>query len=107
MTIDQKDWYWSGYPGHFCGAADCRFFLHTRVGGYRISTIGDYHPSAQEQQETIGTYRMFETMVFRVTEDGTPEGSCDLSSVDFAPYNDSRVAEAGHHAMCKKWAALQ
>lgn len=31
-----------GHGGHFVGASDCRFHIHTHVGGFCVSTIGDY-----------------------------------------------------------------
>ena len=33
-----------GYAGHLSDAAHCLFHLNTRVGDYRISTVGNWHP---------------------------------------------------------------
>ena len=37
-----------GCFGHFIGAPDCRWARHTRVGDYRVSSVGNYHPSYLE-----------------------------------------------------------
>ena len=105
--IPRDRWVFSGYAGHFIAASKCRFRLHTRVGGYRISTVGHY--VVKGRIERVGAGRTFETMVFRVRADGTPEGefSTDRECIEMRPYNDSRAAEAGHFALCEKYAALQ
>lgn len=108
MGIPRSEWYWSGYPGHFCAASDCHFFLHTRVGDYRVSTVGDYHPphlGERSDPQLIGSGRTYETMVFRVKDNGYPEGEVvEYSEIDSMGYNDSRKAEAGHYKFCEKYA---
>jgi hypothetical protein len=42
MTKDK--WIWMPHAGHFIGSRDCRFHLNTYVGGYIVSTVGDYWP---------------------------------------------------------------
>lgn len=104
--IPKDEWHWTGYQGHLIST--CRFFLTTRVGNYRISTVGDYR-DRHGKRETIGIDRYFETMVFELADDGTPEGEVkDFgSSADYEAYQESRDAEVGHHAMCEKFAKSQ
>ena len=39
-----KNYKWFGLAGHFICASWCRFHLCTQVGGYLISTVGQYWP---------------------------------------------------------------
>jgi hypothetical protein len=101
--VPREQWYWSGYAGHFCGSAKCAFHLCTRIGDALISTVGDYRPSGE--REEIGLGCTFETFVFQVRDGEGPEGDhVDYAELDTSAYNDSREAEAGHYAMCDKWA---
>lgn len=96
-------WVWCGYAGHFVGAKSCQFHLHTRVGNYRVSTVGDYHPGGREEMETLGAGDCFyETFVFRVEGMGTHgEGDVvDWSEVEVDRYRTSDEACAGHLAFC-------
>lgn len=43
MTKDK--WIWMPHAGHFIGGRDCRFHLNTYVGGYIVSTVGEYEPA--------------------------------------------------------------
>lgn len=112
--IPASKWVWCGYPGHFVAAASCRLHLHTRVGDYRISTVGDYRPDKVFEQgrlrdrtsgdgaEEIGANRKYETFVFRVTghgEHGEGEVS-EWSEIWSDGYNEAVDAEQGHLAMC-------
>lgn len=91
-----------GMPGHFIGASRCVWHLTTVVGGYIVSTVGDYRPFAEDQKPTeIGFGRTFETMVFRAGKPcARPECMC------FAPYNTAGEAQAGHEAMVAKYVRL-
>lgn len=106
-----SEWVWFGQAGHFIAANWCRFHLHTHVGKYCVSTVGDYHPPTMDHgrlvvpasdwpMETIGWQRSFETMVF-VLVDGETNGS----EIDFSAYEDRDAANAGHLEMCRKYAA--
>jgi len=55
-----------GDAGHFCDANRCRFHLHTHIGRYCISTIGDYYPldARDGAPKEIGAGRLYETIVF-------------------------------------------
>lgn len=104
-AIPRDRWKWHGRPGHFIGARNCLFRLHTHVGRWCVSTVGEYMPNGTEQPRTIGVDRFFETMVFRCDAKGIEPESWE--EIDFAPYNDRDAAEAGHIAMCERWAAKE
>lgn len=114
MTAAKPKVEWFGQAGHFIAANHCRFHLHTHVGGWCVSTVGDYHPPYRFDRATrslrpardtdgveeIGPDRTFETMVFKVLPDGeTADGE-----LDFRAYNDRDSANAGHAALVAKWA---
>lgn len=94
-------WKWFGQAGHFCAANQCRFHLHTHIGKYCVSTVGDYYPrgSSIDGPDTIGLDRLYETMVFIIQDDGETNGQ----NIDFNPYNDRISANAGHLEMCLKY----
>lgn len=99
-----------GCPGHFCAASSCHWRRHTRIGPYRISSVGDYFPMDGDERTEIGCGRYFETMVFKVTGDcpedeGCGCGQADFSELDFEGYNTAGEAQAGHAAMAKKYLA--
>lgn len=92
-------------PGHLIVADQCRFWLHTRVGRWRISTIGDWRPPHLEgEREDIGWQRAFETMVFELGEDGEP---VDWNERDSAGYDNEGDARAGHEAMVARYMARE
>lgn len=106
--ISESEWKWYGYGGHLCVSSFCAYHLATRIGGFLISTIGDYRPRGKER-ETIGAGpdSFFETFVFRCdgeTKDGNPDS--DLSEIDSERYATSIEAERGHYRYCKKYASL-
>jgi len=100
-----------GCAGHFICASDCRWRRHTRVGNYRISSVGDYVPKGESKRDSIGYQRFFETMVFRLEdgeEDKISEGcGCgvvsEYSELDMDGYNTAGEAQAGHEKMVRKW----
>lgn len=108
-SVPESEWVWCGYAGHFIGARSCHFHLSTRVGRYRVSTVGDYHPSSHtdEEPKQIGLGRLYETFVFEVDgHGGHGEGEVtSWSEVDSEGCNDATEAERIHMAMCRKWAA--
>lgn len=74
---------------------------------------GDYFDAAYQQKfgfEDIGYNRKFETMVFKAGAPcALPECGCGLpkidgAEVDFNSYQTAGEANAGHLAMCEKWA---
>ncbi len=102
--IAPVDWRWFGRAGHLIVADRCRFHLHTHVGPVCVSTVGEYFPLPDGPMDEIGVDRLYETMVFRLGDDDAPSS---WESIDFGGYNDLRGAEAGHLAMCRRWAEEQ
>lgn len=105
-------WLWCGYGGHFIGWRNCRFHLHTRVGDYRISTVGDYHPPSNPKNEPeplgLGPDSLYETMVFRVEGHGTHgEGEfVDGGELECERYATAEEACVAHTEMCWKYDAI-
>lgn len=100
-----------GCAGHLCVASSCHWRRHTRVGDYRISTLGDYYQSGSDERETIGCDRYFETKVFRITGESTDDEGCgcgeaDFSEIDFDGYNLAGDAQLGHEQMVEKYLAI-
>jgi len=107
--LSQSKWVWCGYAGHFVAASSCRMHLHTRVGDYRISTVGDYRPDGNgSPAEEIGAGRKYETFVFRVTGEGEHgEGEVtEWSEIWTDAYNEPTDAERGHMEMCRLFARV-
>lgn len=106
----EAEWRWFGCPGHLVVALDCRFHLCTQVGGFLVSTVGEYLPDAPVREilcecrgialdgrgdarladylqkvgfEELGVGRTYETMVFRTTGDVChhPGCSCGLPTI--------------------------
>ncbi len=68
--IQRKDWEWLGQAGHFCAAKSCRYHLHTHVGNWCISTVGEYFPPSEngEMESLGGGGFYYETMVFELAD---------------------------------------
>jgi hypothetical protein len=104
------EWIWMPHAAHLCVADSCSFRLATYVNGVIVSTMGEYTPSGEQDWKTIGSGRLYETMVFKARP--TPADACeacaysvdDLSEIDFQPYNSAKDAYEGHLALCRKWA---
>jgi hypothetical protein len=128
LKIPQDQWKWFGTAGHFICGQWCRFHLATQVGGFLISTVGEFvHPrhgkgnEANEAKwlkenwpgEEIGLNRKYETMVFKAgSVCSIPGCGCGLpeisgSEIDFSGYNVRGEAAAGHMTMCLKYAVLE
>ena len=109
--IPPSKWVWCGYAGHFIAASRCVCHLNTRVGDYRISTVGDYRPDG-EKRDTVGLNRWGETYVFRVGGKGYHgEGVVeDWGEIDSRGYSetdlDDGTIERGHFEMCRKYARI-
>lgn len=86
---------WLGMPGHFIGAYECCFRLHTHVGRYCVSTVGCYHPSGRKDPHPLGPgpEELFETMVFRL---GAKEKHVNWRELRCVRYRTQADAEAGH-----------
>ena len=106
-------WKWYGFAGHHCCGSRCQYHLATNIAGrVLVSTIGRFVPDPLREPgktDTVGTGRDFETMVFEINgedESGDPAVSSWIETLDSAGYNASLEAEAGHYALCEKWALL-
>lgn len=99
--VPEAQWRWFGQPGHFIGAEQCRFHLHTHVGSYCVSTVGNYFPKAtpgnEGKREEVGDGRFFETVVFRLGENDAP---VDHRELYMRGCNDRGQAQAEHSAAC-------
>ena len=96
-----SEWTWFGYPGHFILADRCRFHMHTHVGDFCVSTVGDLRDRRDsEKQDEVGFGRLFETKVFRLGADGKPISYLEL---EMEPYNNRDAAQSGHVALCRKY----
>ncbi len=118
MTRDQ--WVWMPHPAHFICANDCKFHLATWVGGFIVSTVGEYVPDAPVREvlaqsrdvalegrgderladymekvgfEDIGYKRKYETMVFLA--DHSEDGSCGCP---YRPTDLSELEMQGYNA---------
>jgi hypothetical protein len=88
-----------GHAGHFVGSNYCRFHLHTHVGPYCVSTVGDYWPRSATEQEPIGYQRTYETMVWTILS----SGETSMEHIGFAAYNTPEDANEGHAQMVRRW----
>ena len=101
-----------GCAGHLLVASSCQWRRHTRVGDYRISTVGNYYyPDEDGERKPVGCNRFFETMVFCVTGDceddeGCGCGNADFSEIDMDGYNTAGEAHVGHEQMVEKYLAI-
>lgn len=107
--IPVSEWKWYGYAGHFIGGSKCAFHLSTRIGGYLISTVGDYRPRGSDQKETIGAGpdAFFETFVFKCDGEeasGDPN-IAEWCEIDSERYATSIEAERGHYRFCEQYAS--
>jgi hypothetical protein len=105
--MNKEDWIWMPHPAHFIGARECNFRLSTYVGGYIVSTIGEYRPFYSNKLQEISLFRKYETMIFLATKG--PNACCpyvvkDYSDLDMVGYNTAEDAMKGHYAMCETWA---
>jgi hypothetical protein len=124
-AANPAEWVWMGHSGHFILGHECQFHLATYLGnGYLVSTVGEYRPDSKIREvlarareskepepefEEVGYKRLYETMVFRATPSKDPSVCCPWrmaygDELDMNGYNKPVEAEAGHYAMCRKWA---
>lgn len=109
--IPAERWKWFGMPGHLIVGDRCVHHLCTQIGGYLISTIGEYRPEGKKAgRETIGCDRFFETFVFNVPKKaarcdcGCNMPKPDYSEIDSLPANDAATADKNHMILCRKYA---
>lgn len=104
-----------GCPGHFIAVAHCHWRRHTQVGRYRVSSVGEYHPTGGEERHTIGAGEksFFETLVFRTLAEPAKESEgcgcrsvADWSEMDGQRYATAGEAQAGHERYVAKYTRL-
>lgn len=92
-----------GQAGHHILARRCAYHLHTHVGRYCISTVGEFfHDWTSRKPDAVGHERLYETKVFVLGSDGEPDYANDL---DFAAYNERQDAHDGHEAIVARYEA--
>jgi len=81
--------------------------MHTKVGKYIISTVGEYYPIDSDEMEEIGLERFYETYVFHAKPDAYHECGCavieDYGHLDSMDANDASTAQKNHMKMIKKY----
>lgn len=107
----KENWVWMPHWGHFIGGRSCKFRLNTYVGGYVVSTVGEYDPERTGEFEPLGIDGLYETMVFKATRETDSEAKkcCPYTakswdSLDMKRYDDPEEARKGHIKLCQKWA---
>lgn len=97
-----------GCRGHYC--LDCYWYRHTRVGNYRISTVGDAYVNGERHSLSGDHY--FETMVFNLDPDkgdSCMNDACGCGeainylSIDLSVYKTAGEARVGHEKMVEKY----
>lgn len=107
VPIDQ--WKWFGQAGHFCAAHLCRYHLHTHVGRFCISTVGEYalkdpqdpNPDRRTLTPMGASDFLYETMVFEL--DPKKESPRDYNERETVRTNTREKAQAVHLATCAKY----
>lgn len=132
--MKKQNWVWMPHPGHLIVSRDCRFHLNTYVGGYVVSTVGEYFPDSSVREifaksrgivlegqgdardadymkkigyEDIGSGRKYETLVFKAKkgfEECCPFNPKSWLEVDGDGYNSASDAYKGHLKLCAEWA---
>jgi hypothetical protein len=102
-NFPREKWVWMPHAGHFILGSGCRFRLNTYVGGYIVSTVGEYLPDSRVREiyaqsrgiklegmgdareydwlkkngyEELGVGRTYETMVFKAQRSPKGEECC-------------------------------
>jgi len=113
-AIPASEWKWFGHAAHFICGRWCRFHLATQIGGFIVSTVGEYLPPESSREytaarkgipitgrgeqaeaeyirkvgyEEIGYGRKFETMVFRAGKPCSAPG-CSCGLPELSPPNE-------------------
>lgn len=93
---------WIGWPGHFCGVWQCGFRLHTHVGRFCVSTVGDWRPHPDEPAASLASNptALYETMVFRLWSPDKIRGLAHHNCVDLIADRcvDAAQASLNHEA---------
>lgn len=109
VPISKRKWY--GSAGHFVCRERCLFHLHTHVGNWCISTIGEFYerwnptgpqPPMMHLGSGIGKRMYYETMVYAIHPHDVIAGI----ETEAIRYRTLQEADTGHTKMCKKYAGL-
>lgn len=106
MGLKKENWTWMPHAAHFISYFNCQFRLATYVGGYIVSTLGEFKENPSGKNLPLGASRTYETMVFKAKKsnnDCCPYVPRELKHVDFEGYNDAGAAYKGHMKLCSKW----
>lgn len=104
--ISREQWKYRGIAGHFIGSRNCVFHIHTKIGVYRVSTVGAWYPRDEDKSmREIGWNRHYETMVFAEDEKGNVPQWNELYQQGIKhegddPEASDRKAEAMHDEVC-------
>ena len=100
----RDQWVWMPHPAHFAGRQECQFRLAAYVGGYIVSTVGEWRGDVREN-DFLRAGATYETVVFAAF----PTGSrccpwvIDGDGLDENEYSDPGEATRGHLVLCEKW----
>ena len=105
--INQSEWVWYGQAGHFCCADECRYHLHTHVGHYCVSTVGEHITKWYRNGKLMKPFDIdgkcfYETMVFDFDEADRKTGS----DVETKHTINREEAQKAHMELCYKYASL-
>ncbi len=108
-AVAVEEWEWFGQAGHFICAAQCMYHLHTHVGRYCVSTVGEHYPDGIVHHEPQGEMQFmgasechYETMVFKLDRDR--QGISNHSELDARQTKTRDEAAAIHKEFCLKYA---
>lgn len=106
----KQDWVWMGHAAHYCGRNECLFHLATYVGGFIVSSVGDYRPGGiLRERKNVWPGYDYETMVFTAEiAEGQEDTCCPWrigGDVAVARTNDSGEALRNHMRLCEEYAA--
>lgn len=106
--INKGDWQWFGQAGHFCNSDKCLFHLHTHVGRFCVSTVGEYFQLGRgngiagfEPQDLSANPGKYETMVFLLDE--KCESPVNHRELEVGRCMTQDEANALHLEMCLRW----
>lgn len=100
-----NDWKWAGKPAHFVGSDDCKWHLTTHVGGYIVSSIGEYRPAHTDEMVPLDEFLTplyYETFVFVAESESWEIGE----ELEGQRYSTADKATEGHMHYCHKWSKI-
>lgn len=93
-------WKWFGQPGHFCGAFNCHWHLHTHVGKFCVSSVGEWVTKTGDRPKSFssGKEDFYEAMVFPIVK-----GESTFVELEREFSQDRDQAVAAHLRLCRKY----